>query len=414
MPALPLIQDVDLFLNDKPSVYALRQKALQSLQKTGFPAKKNEAWKYTDVALILNGEFTLNTNDEPCGNHRCCSSANNQTETINITFCNGRLHLEEFATQEGLTITPLPLALYNGDYKPYLCHAYNMEKHPFAALNQFYLEQGVCIYVEKEKKISHPIVINYKNHAKQSLLQNIHNLIILEQGAQAEILENYISETDSPYFINTVNEIYIKNNAGLNHYKVQKAPISANHITLNAVKVQESGKYNQYYKSSGAKISRQENLISLNGSNATAEVYAAYTAKKGCLTDITSNINHLLPQTQSNQFIKGVLESDSSAVFQGKIHISPYAVKTSGQQLHKALYLADNAILNCKPELEIFADDVKCSHGASCGEIDKEQLFYLTSRGISKDDAIKILTKAHLDEITALIPNKMLQELYFA
>ena len=155
-------------------------------------------------------------------------------------------------------------------------------------------------------------------------------------------------------------------------------------------------------------------MISLNGSNATAEVYAAYTAKKGCLTDITSDINHLLPQTQSNQFIKGVLESDSSAVFQGKIYISPYAVKTSGQQLHKALYLADNAILNCKPELEIFADDVKCSHGASCGEIDKEQLFYLTSRGISKDDAIKILTKAHLDEITALIPNKMLQELYFA
>lgn len=124
------------------------------------------------------------------------------------------------------------------------------------------------------------------------------------------------------------------------------------------------------------------------------------------MNDITSDINHLHSETFSNQYAKAVLESDSSAVFQGKIHISPLAVKTTGHQLHKALYLDGRAQLDCKPELEIFADDVKCSHGASCGEINKDQLFYLMSRGIDQASAIRILTEAHLNEIIELIPNE--------
>ena len=173
----------------------------------------------------------------------------------------------------------------------------------------------------------------------------------------------------------------------------------------------KNAQYNQFYCSNASKLSRNENLINLEKDNARANIYSAYKTKKDCLTDITTNIHHLAKETKSNQYAKCVLSENSSAVFQGKIHIAPNSEKSQGEQLHKALYLSNNASLNCKPELEIYTDDVKCSHGASCGEINPEQLFYLTSRGINKDQAIKMLTDAHLDEIFSLIKDEKIKEI---
>jgi len=154
-------------------------------------------------------------------------------------------------------------------------------------------------------------------------------------------------------------------------------------------------------------------LVNLDNDDARAEVFSMYRAKKGCLTDITTNVNHNVSNTHSNQYAKAVLEEDSGAVFQGKVYIAKDAVKSEGNQLHKALYLGD-AELNCKPELEIYADDVKCSHGASSGEVDKEQLFYLTSRGIAKEDAFNMLIEAHLEEIVSLVPNEDIRYKFFS
>ena len=411
MNDLPLIQNANMFLSDRPSVYAFRQQSLLSLTKKGYPTLKSEAWKYTDIRPILNQKLTLEHND--LCNHCHCQTEKDDSFALNIFFCNGKLHIEDFNTPPGLNITPLPLALYNKEYTSYIGHAYDADKHPFAALNGFYLEEGLCICVEKAAKIAKPLTINYNAHSPDGRQIHLHNIFIIEKGADIEIVENYTADSDATYFNNIVNEIYIKEGGKLNHYIIQKESYSAYHIALNAAKIQKSGTYHQYYKASGAKISRHENLINLEGPSANAEIYAAYTAKKECLNDITTNINHLSQNTTSSQYVKGVLEENSSAVFQGKIHIAPHADKTCGTQLHKALYLNDNANLNCKPELEIFADDVKCSHGASCGEINKDQLFYLISRGISKKEAIKILTEAHLNEIFALIPNEKIQNKYF-
>ncbi len=411
MPASPLIQNIELFLDDKPSVYALRQKAGSILKKIGFPAPKNEAWKYENLTALLNHNFQISTDEHICG-HDCCGHSTPQTPFIEIKFCRGKLHIEEYNTPPGLTIMPLPLALYEGEHKQYIFNSFNLEQHPFAALNGMYLEQGLCIQVQKGTHINTPVHIKYNQNNCENLQLNIHNVIIAEKDAAIDIIEEFSSTTPESYFINIVNEIYLKSNAKVTHYKIQKENSQAYHIALNAVKAQNNSSYKQYYLANGAKFSRNENIINLEQPQAQAEIYSAYTAKKDCLTDITTDINHRQPQTFSNQYAKAVLEDNSTAVFQGKIHILPNAVKTSGNQLHKALYLNDNATLNCKPELEIYADDVKCSHGASCGEIDKEQLFYLTSRGIDKQTAIELLTSAHLNEIIALIPNGQIKELF--
>ena len=407
----PLIQNVELFLDDKPSVFALRQKARLALNSSGLPSSKNEAWKYTNPAPIINSNFQINTEEHHCG-HDCCNQSAQESPFIEIKFCRGKLHIEEYNTPAGLTITPLPLALFEGEDKQYIFNAFNLEKHPFAALNGIYLEQGICIHLEKGTHIKQPIRIKYNQNHCDNLQLNIHNLIIAEKDSSIEIIEEFTSSPNQHSLTNIVNEFYLKTNSKINHYKIQKESTSAYHIALNAVQIQDSAHYKQYYMSNGGKICRNESIINLNQANAHAEVYSAYTAKKDCLTDITTNINHNQPETFSNQYAKAVLEDDSSAVFQGKIYIKPNAVKTIGNQLHKALYLNDNATLNCKPELEIYADDVKCSHGASCGEIDKEQLFYLTSRGIDKNTAIQLLTAAHLEEIFALITNEQIKQLF--
>ncbi|MCM1322562.1 MAG: Fe-S cluster assembly protein SufD [Acetobacter sp.] len=406
----PLLKNVKLFLDDKPAVYALRQKARQTLKQTGFPSSKNEAWKYTDLTPILNNDFKISTDEHTCG-HNCCTHSKPNSSFIEIKFCRGKLHIEEYNTPEGLTITPLPLALFEGEYKQCIFNSFNLEEQPFACLNGVYLEQGLCITVEKE--IVTPIHIIYNQNNCENLQLNIHNIIVAEKNSSLEIIEEFTSNTNERSLTNIVNEFYLKTNSHINHYKIQKENNTAYHIALNAAKIQSNATYKQYYLAAGAKICRNESIINLEHSDARTEVYSAYMAKKDCLTDITTNINHKQPNTFSNQYAKAVLEDNSSAVFQGKIHISPNAVKVVGNQLHKALYLNDNATLNCKPELEIYADDVKCSHGASCGEIDKEQLFYLTSRGIDKQTAIQLLTSAHLEEIIALIPNEKIKDLFY-
>ena len=408
-----LIKDVELFLDDKPYVYALRGKARLCVEKNGFPNKKNEAFKYTDVREIVEGNFNILENAEHCGGQCSCGEENfNDDCFIRIKFCKGRIHLEDYNLPKGIKVIGLPEALYEEDYKKYIFKAFDLDKHPFGALNGVYLEQGIVIEVEKGVNSSKPLVICYHSNNCDNKMFNIHNIVVLEKGAKLDIVEKFEGSEKDCYFMNIVNEFYLKSGSDCKHYKVQKEGANAYHIALNAVKVDENGIYKQYYFAKGAKISRNETLLELQDEGANAEVYSMYVAKNGTLTDITTNVNHNVVGTNSNQYAKAVLEEGSKACFQGKVRIEKDAVKSVGNQLHKALYLGENAELNCKPELEIYADDVKCSHGASSGEMDAEQLFYLTSRGISVDDAKKMLIDAHLEEILQMIENDKIRDLF--
>ena len=175
---------------------------------------------------------------------------------------------------------------------------------------------------------------------------------------------------------------------------------------MNAVRAEQNASYKSFTLQTGANVARNETFVRLVAEQAAAEVDAAYIMNGWATIDTTTDIEHLSPCTYSQQLVKGVVGGDAKGVFQGKIHIAPQAIKTEGRQLHKALLLSDKAEIDAKPELEIFADDVKCSHGAATGELDEEQLFYMQSRGIGREEARRILIDAYLDDVISKIEDE--------
>ena len=280
-----------------------------------------------------------------------------------------------------------------------------MDKFPFAALNTAYLEQGIFLRIGRDIVLDKPIAFLYHTSGGLKRFACLRNLIVLETGAQAEMIEyyHYSGAPKSEYFNNIVHEIYIGRNAKLRHYAVQNEAFKAVHIALTAVKVKENGHFESFCLQKGADLARRETHVVLQEPDAKTNVNAVYMMNGWATLDTTTDIEHLAQNTRSNQLVKGVVGGQAKGVFQGKIHITPNAVQTEGYQLHKALLLSDEAEVDVKPELEIFADDVKCSHGATCGELDAEQLFYLQSRGIGAEEARQMLIDAFVDESFQLI-----------
>lgn len=196
-----------------------------------------------------------------------------------------------------------------------------------------------------------------------------------------------------------MNEMFIGRHARLEHYKYQNEAFKANHVALNVAEVKAGGEYHAFCLQKGANIARNETRVLLAEEQSRAEVNAAYRMNGWATLDTTTDVEHLSPCTYSEQLVKGVVGGDARGVFQGKINIAPDCVKTEGRQLHKALLLSDTAEIDVKPELEIFADDVKCSHGAASGELDENMLFYMQSRGIGREEARAILIAAYLDDV---------------
>ena len=258
-----------------------------------------------------------------------------------------------------------------------------------------------------------PLFIDVCTHADdKNLFYNLRNLIVVETGAKAQILEHYhyCGKEKSRYFINVVNEIYVGREAQLSHYKLQDDAFKSCHISLSAVQVKANGRYENFCCQKGADIGRNEVVVKLLEDGAFAKVDAAYKMSGWATIDTTTDIQHMSPNTHSEQLVKGVVDGDSKGVFQGRIHIAPNAQQTEGKQFHQALLLSDNAEIDVKPELEIFADDVKCSHGAASGELDSEQLFYMRSRGIDAKEAKQILVEAFLDDVLLRISDDNTRE----
>lgn len=417
-----LLQNIKLPGENIPWLESLREKGREAFAAQGLPTAKTEAWKYTRPRDLQVDDFVMET-EEPgeehktcgCGGECCCHEAENQPVSLPFTgyeihFANGRLQHGHLQLPRGVTVMPLMDAvLYDEEIKNYLGKSVDIEHYPFAALNTAYLAEGLFIRVSKDVALDWPLVVfNHTHSCHDNLFYNVRNIIVLENGASAGLVEfyGYSGAEKSRYFANVVNEIYLGRNASLRHYKFQNEAFKAVHVSLSQVKVKSGGTYDSFCLQRGANLARNETKVLLTEENARADVNAAYIMHGWATLDTTTDIEHLSPDTCSDQLVKGIVGGDAKGVFQGKIHIAPDAVRTEGHQLHKALLLTDTAEIDCKPELEIFADDVKCSHGAASGELDEEQLFYMRSRGIGEDEARQILIDAYLEDVFARIKNE--------
>lgn len=382
---------------DTPFLQQLRHEGRIAFEQNGLPKAKDEAWKYTRLRDLHVDDYELPQ-----------ISAGYQSKVpfdcYEINISNGRV-VGNIPLIKNASIKKISEA------EQYIGKNIKTISNGFISLNNYYLDNG--IFIEIYKDIEKPIILNYNMLPEdKNYLCNIRNIIVCQSNSHAKIIEQYSYEGDvkSRYLHNIVNEIFIEQDACLEHYKYQNEAFKANHIAFNGVRVASNGAYKSFCLQKGANIARNETQVNLDGDNAQTDINVAYMMNGWATIDTTTNIFHNFPYTNSQQLVKGVIGGEAKGVFQGKIHIAPNAIGTNGTQLHKAVLLSDSAEVDVKPELEIFADDVKCSHGAACGELDKEQLFYMQARGIGLDEAKQILIDAYLNDVIDKIDDTDLKD----
>lgn len=382
----------------------LRKASLEKYIELGVPTVKDEEWKYTNLAPVVGEiylkdiEADLKETDELnayCG-----------TDAVLIVFLNGKFDASRSKTDnvpEGITIEKLQnlspasaseLKIFYDKFEP-------QKDTAFMALNNALLEDGVFIHI-KEKAIVDELIhiVHITSSGKKRLLSAPRTFIKAEKSSEATILESHLSFDDnSVYFTNALSDIIVNENATLHYAKAQKESLKAYHIGNTRVWQERNSNFDGFSLMAGSAINRNNLDIIINGEGANATLNGLYSIFGNQHVDNHTVVDHREPNCTSNQLYKGILNGSSRAVFNGKIFVQSIAQKTNSYQLNKNLLLGDKCRVDTKPQLEIFADDVKCTHGATVGQLDEDELFYLQTRTISRKEATRMLSRGFVDDI---------------
>ena len=376
----------------------LRDNAFEAFSVKGFPTTKLEEWRFTNVSPFLKEDFRLQPGAASL--HKLHNVVHIPSlDAYEVVLKNGMLN--EDVNIPGVKILPLRTALKNDDLKPYLGKRINLQKHPFAALNTALFENGIVIEAEKNSVCDKPIHITHVYNAEEAVFIQPRILIIAHRGSKIQIVESVVVIGNKPLFVNSVTECYVAENAQADQYNLQIAPSNAHLVNFNKTVQQSNSLYNNHtYILPDASLVRNNLHLDLNGSNTESHLYGLYLAGTSQLADNHTTVNHLFPNCLSNELYKGVMLDSARCVFSGRIFVDQDAQKTNAFQQNNNMLLSDTAVIDSKPQLEIFADDVKCSHGSTVGSLNKEALFYLQSRGIGETAARNLMVKAFAFDVT--------------
>ncbi len=385
-----------------------RRSALDSFKQAGFPSTRQENWKYTDVKQIARKGFSnTRTGQAKASKEELEQVRFKDLNCIELVFVNGAYsndisHIS--ALPEGVVVCDLATAFAK--------HKDLLEQHiktdettsSFTALNTAFSQHGVLIFVPSNTRLERPInLIFIGKEQSDGYAAHLRNIVVLEDSAEATVIESYIGFDDAQYFTNAVTDVTLNQNARCIHYKLQQESNSSYHIgNLRA----EQGKDSYLETHSialGAALARNDIHSQLNAVGANIVLNGLYMTKDKQHIDNHTRVDHLKPHTLSTENYRGVLNDRSRAVFNGKVIVHKDAQKIEAYQNNANLLLSDDAEIDTKPELEIYADDVKCSHGATVGQLDKNMLFYLRSRAIDEDTARSLLTFAFAEEVISKI-----------
>jgi Fe-S cluster assembly protein SufD len=397
----------------------LRARALAGFVAKGLPTPKTEAWKYTNLNALARLPFIAAVaaeNGVTAAKLPRLLSA--KAESLRLVVVNGRPRpdLSELGKlPSGVTITSLAAAFRS---EPALLEGTlgtfsTMPDMPFAALNAALMADGVVLRIGANVSIDRPIELLYvASTAGEPVSYHPRNLIFAEVGSQATIVEHHAGIGDGAYFANGVTHVALEPGATLRHYKLESEGAQAFHIANRQVRLARGAIYESFVLANGGRLARDEIAVVLDGPGASCRLDGAFMARGRQLIDNTTMIDHAAPNTTSREIYKGVLDDQSRGVFQGRILVRPDAQKADGQQTSRTLLLSPGAEIDTKPQLEIYADDVKCSHGAAVGEIEEEALFYLRSRGIPEPDARQMLVEAFLDDVVDRVACEPVREAF--
>lgn len=390
-----------------PWLAHLKQDALTDFRRIGFPTRKDEEWKYTSVDAFLKQRF-VNAN---ANNVAANIKTDIPIDCLEVAFINGEvIGIERLAAilPAGIIVQPLAQALIDhaDKIKPYLGQIVQTE-HGFQALNSAMLQCGLFIYLPEGSCLSETLLLtHWQNQSQQAT--HLRHLVIAEAGSRATIIEDYRGDESSSYFTNTITEVYVAPKAAITHYKFQRESKLAYHIGHLAVKQAKDSQFDSHLFSFGGKLVRSDATFSLEESRARCSMNGIYAPADGQHMDHHTLVTHAVPDCNSAQDYKGILTGHSRAVFNGKVVVAKDAQRTEAKQQNKNLLLSIDAEIDTKPQLEIFADDVVCTHGATVGQLDEEALFYLATRGIEYAEASQYLVQAFAHENVRVIKDAKL------
>lgn len=418
---LPLIENYESALPELAGVGtdwldALRRDGLARYGALGLPGPRVEAWKYTNLTRMGRTKF-VPAMTMPSPSLDMLPSGALTIDAVKLVLINGRLRpelsdLDELP--EGVSGMALNDAVVSETLNAEAILGESVAGHemPMLALNAAYLNDGLVIDVKSGQQVETPIhIISVGVADGDSVAFYPRNILRVGAGAAVAVYESHIG-LDGVYLNNGATDIRIGEDALLRHRKLQSEGEAAYHVAAASVLLDTRARYENYTLHVGGRLVRNEIHAVLNGRGADCNLYGAYAGRGNQHIDTTTFVDHAVPECTSREIYKGALDDNARGVFQGKILVRKDAQQTDGHQLNKALLLSEGAEIDSKPELEIYADDVKCSHGATAGELDEEQLFYLRARGIDEAEARDLLVAAFLEDSLDVISDEDRREAF--
>ncbi len=379
-----------------------RRSALAEFERDGFPTMKDEDWHFTNVAPIADSIFRRARKGGAVSSDVIARFGHGQ-DWHTVVFVNGRA-VSGFgaALPAGITISSLATEIERDSelLKRHMSKLSPPGSGAFSALNTAMAADGAVIHIAADTVLDKPVHLLFiADSASENTAIQMRNLVFADKHSQGTVIESYVSVGGDSYFTNAVTEVLVADGARLSHYKLQTESTNAFHVGTVQVRQGRDSRYESFSFATGARLSRTNVHSTLAGDAAEVVMNGLYMVDGSQHVDHQTRIEHVAPNCPSHELYKGILDGRSHGVFNGKVYVHPEAQKTDGKQSNNNLLLSDAARVDTKPQLEIFADDVKCTHGATVGRLDETALFYMRSRGIGPAESKRLLTYAFAADV---------------
>ncbi|MEW5974304.1 MAG: Fe-S cluster assembly protein SufD [Acidobacteriota bacterium] len=386
---------------------SLRQAAMDRFVGQGFPTTRDEEWRFTNVAPIARTDFlpSIRSDSVSLSEAEPFFLAHSESQSWHrVVFVNGCFAPELSSIGKlppGMKVLSLPAALEGDPLLEGHLARYAGLDHPFVSLNTALAEDLVVVVIPRNLVLPAPVHLLFLSVSRtQPIVSHPRSLVVVGENSQVQLVESYAGVGEGRYFTNAVTELVAAENAVVDHYKIQRESLHGYHMATLQIHQSRSSNVSTHTLSLGGALVRNEIGTVLDGEGAESVVNGLYAVGGDQLVDNHTRIDHAKPHCASHELFKGILDQRARAVFNGRIVVRPDAQKTDSKQTNKNLLLSEEALVNTNPQLEIYADDVKCTHGATIGQLDTEAIFYLRSRGIGLDMARNLLTYAFSQDIT--------------
>ncbi len=391
-------------VNINSDVHEIRSKAFQNFEKLGFPSKKIEAWKYTSLNAVLREDYCLFPNKKKTVTlPQVKDYFIHDIDTYKVVFVDGKYSsfLSE-TTHDNFDVCLMSSALAKPKYKPIIENYFNKvaKQDHLTSLNTAFVKEGAYIHIPRNTEVEKPIqIINFTTGTEDAIMTQPRNLIVVEQNAHVQIIERHQSLTQSAALTNVVTEIFADRYATVDYYKIQNDHTSASLVDNTFIEQQSESTVAVHTFSFGGRVTRNNLNFYQMGEHINSTLKGITIIEGKQHVDHHTLVHHTAPNCESHQDYKGIFNERAVGVFNGKVVVEKEAQKTNAYQQNNNVLVSDRSTINAKPQLEIFADDVKCSHGCTIGQLDEQALFYMQQRGIPKKEARALLMYAFANTV---------------